>query len=275
MPPDSSSSRTGDGPTTGNAGPEGSTPGSRMATDGSGFEAELAELQSDGSLLLVVSKVTDEVHRLMCQKMLGISCGPERRRVVALTGGEAHAAERLPEDASTDPQHLQVVDFGVETRSGAASAGTDETPAGTPWDDVASTAGPRGSSAPGHTVVDGEDISEFGAAIAEAVEAMAVASEELDPQELRVCVDSLDTLVDLYDVETVQRFVHILRGLVKSRQGLAHVHLPVRPDHPDVTRIAPLCDAVVEVRDHGQTPEYRLQIRGGPTSEWLPFDEEE
>lgn len=230
------------------------------------FETELARLERSGATLLVVSTAPKEVTRRLCRTMLGSSQDIPRRRVLGLTGCEVGTTEaRLQAGAKRDARHLQVVDFEMDTRSVAEDTACDH-----PRDRADTTASAGSGSVPRTEMAD-ESLAGFGAAIAEAVDGV-VGGIDLDPQELRVCVDSLDTLLDAFGSENIQRFVHVLGNLVSRHDGLAHLHLDVSADHPDVSMLAPLCDIVVEVRTTGDSPVYRLSITDGPASEWLPID---
>lgn len=240
------------------------------AGDGTGFEAELNRLESAGAMVLVVSDASRSVTRTMCSQVLGGSFDASRRRVLGLIGNEVGTVdERLPDGARKDPAHLQVVEFTLSTRSAAASSGTFQRG----HDDA--TTGERNTAwgrpeDEGRTEVTDDSLAAFGAALAKSVGRIEDYAGTFEPQELRVGVDSLDSMIDIYGIEETQRFVHILRGLVKNLDGLGHVHLPAAPDDPDVSMIAPLCDVVVEVREVGDVAEYRLRLTDGPSSEWLP-----
>ncbi|WP_440991672.1 DUF7504 family protein [Haloarchaeobius baliensis] len=90
----------------------------------------------------------------------------------------------------------------------------------------------------------------------------------LDGQvDLRLCVDSLTDLLASHDRETVFRFVTTMAGQIRRVGGSGQFHLPLPWDADEAIRLAPLFDAVMEVRAVDGRYEYRWLLGGG-AAEW-------
>lgn len=70
----------------------------------------------------------------------------------------------------------------------------------------------------------------------------------LEPGELQVGVDSLESLLEGYDSTIVQRFLGIVTGQIRGANGMSHFVLPRDYDHDVVRELAPLFDGVIEYR---------------------------
>ncbi|MFC5969726.1 hypothetical protein ACFPYI_00130 [Halomarina salina] len=188
-----------------------------MAGDSIGtFTQALASLKRHGSGLLVVGAAAQETHLAACRRLLGDGSDQLRHRLVVLTDGVPGAADR------TDDESVRVIDRRPVTRGATASA----SPAGD---------GPS-------------DLVTLEREIIAAVESIEREAGGLDPGELRVCLDSLRTLVDGHDPAEVERFLDNVLTAVRDVDGMCHVHFPVERGGEAAARFADLFDGTIEVQ---------------------------
>jgi hypothetical protein len=93
----------------------------------------------------------------------------------------------------------------------------------------------------------------------------------LGPAELRVCFDSLVPLLETFEERDVFAFLHALTAATSDVGAMAHYHLPVPADDPLVRTVAPLFEAVIELRVTSRGPEQRWRLTDEDVvTEWLP-----
>lgn len=209
--------------------------GLRTAT---AFARTLSRLKRNGCNLLVVGNGHEPTRTNACRRLLGCEGGePRRRLVVAADSSAAAARDRLPA-ASTTPsgERDTIIDWETPTRSGAAVA--EPRPSGTRTVPIAA-----------------DDLAGLGIEIHE-----TVADDEHEPAQLRLCFDSLTPLIARFDHETVFRFLHLVTGLIGRARGMGHYHLPVGRNAEATRTVAPLFDAIVELRTEGGRPEQRWHV---------------
>ena len=227
---------------------DGRTFESRMA-----FVRALSALKRNGSVLLVVGNVPDEVHTTVCRRMLGDGAEPRRRLFVETDTICAAATDRIPARAQSVAETSHRITNPSYARSAAAHG--------------------RAESPIPETSLEDTNLSDLGTAIVREIEAFERASGGLDPAEFRLCFDSLVPLVDEHDDELVFRFLHALSGLVHDVDGQAHFHLPLDPGSPLVRMMNPLFDAVVELGIERGRPRQRWHLRDADLSTgWLPLE---
>lgn len=203
------------------------------------FAAALQTLKQDGCSLLVVGSAPDSTYQTVCRQMLGDPTYATRRRLFVATDRDvATACNLLSTTVRQDPSTVRVLAFKSGARSTTAQS-------------------PQPSSVP-VDYVDGTTLTDLGVAISEAI-AEFEALADLDPAELRVCVDSLTPLVE-HDRETLFRFLDLLNSRIRSVSGMGHVHLPVDRETELVHLLEPLFDAVVELRVKDSQPQQRWYI---------------
>ncbi|MFB6161170.1 MAG: hypothetical protein ABEJ61_08345 [Haloferacaceae archaeon] len=247
-----------------------------------GFRTALADLKRRGSSLLVVGAVPRESYLRASRKMLGAAdADPPRRRLVVMPDADATSGgARLEGTGPLDPRYARVVTCSGVVRggtatapqSGDASGATPPSPDGADADPTASgkrRAGPRVRTVacePG----------EVGAAVTEVVDQFEAAAGGLAPAELRVGFDCLPTLLSAYDLQTAFAFLGVFGWQVRAAGGMGHVRLPRAYDDRTVRTLAPLFDAVIELRVAGRRLEQRWHLRDEDVvSGWLPTVEEE
>ncbi|PSQ37891.1 hypothetical protein BRD13_08245 [Halobacteriales archaeon SW_5_70_135] len=238
---------------------------------GGGLEA-LLDRKAEGIAVLVSGAVPAAIHRSMSARLLGC---PEvdRRRVLALTSREEQAVtDRLPPGASTASDRLRVVLGGGWTRSGATAdgaAGASTTAAGVTASGADATDGPVGTlPEAGVTAMSDPSLATYGERVARQVTELCGDADGCRPGQLRLCVDSLDHLVDGYDDGKVLRFAHLLADQVRSHDGMTHFHTRHSYENLPVSGLSTVTEVVVRLRLDGGTPEFRLSLDGEPVSDW-------
>lgn len=220
------------------------------------FSGALRALKRRGSALLVVGAVPEEAHRTASRHMLGAPAAtpPRRRLVVTRESAREGARRRLRDSGPSGPGYTRLLACSTGTR-GASSVP---------------------SSAPGGGVAEAHadcHPRELGSAIRQQLEAFERAAGSLSPGELRVGFDPTPTLVEAGGLEGAFGFLHAFGWQVRSRNGMVHVQLPRSREDRATRTLAPLFDALVELRvcpDGGV--QHRWDLRGAGRSEWLGFE---
>lgn len=213
------------------------------------FARTLSELKRNGCNLLVVGGDHEPTRSEACRRLLG--CGgaePRRRVVVSADASVATVQERLPVASATpDDERDAIIDWETPTRSVSTTTGTPESV---------------------ETVhVGADDLPGLGIEIHDRLADEAGAS---DPGHVRLCFDSLTPLLARYDHETVFRFLHLVTRCVDRVDGMGHYHLPVGRNAEATRLVAPLFDAIVELRTEAGRPEQRWHLPEEElTTDWL------
>lgn len=208
--------------------------------EGAAFARTLTALKEQGSNLLVVGTTLQRGHVAVCNRLLGEPTERRRRLLVRLDG-----------DCGAVP-----CDEGSETR-----VVTRRRPGFTEPQ-------PRVEQADVREVTG--DIDALERAVVEEFGALEAASEDTEPAELRLCVDSLRPLLVEYSDERVRRFVDQLSARVSRADGMGHFHLPTDSGDKYVSMLTPVVDAVVEVRTKAGHAEQRWHVFDGAVdSGWL------
>lgn len=225
--------------------------------EGVSFAHALATLKEQGSALLVVGSVPEEMFADASATMLGDpSADPPRRRlVVTPEPSRASAIRRLRETGPLSSEYARLVTRGESARSAATAS--------RPLDQVT----------PRTHVIDGE-IYDLGTTIAEVIEEFDLFAGGLDAAEFRMAFDCLPTLLSAYGRETAFRFLHVMLAQARAVSGLVHVRLPRDMGSEVVGLFQPLFDATVELRIDGDDLKQRWYFRDRDlTSDWLPLDD--
>lgn len=206
------------------------------------FAQALAGLKRRGSGILVVGAARHEAHLGACRRLLGNSSA-DRRRLVVLTDSVPGGEARTDVDAGAD---LRVIDRRPAARSAAASERPGDGPS---------------------------DLGTLQRETSAAIEAFdAEVDGGLDPAQLRVCLDSLRPLLDVYDEQAVREFVRAVVEATRDAGGMCHVHLPAEGESAVVARVADLFDATVEVRT--VRPDADPRTAAGIEQRWRLHDPE-
>jgi len=210
--------------------------------DSETFAAALAAMKRDGSVLLTTGAGVATL-RSACRRLLGDTATTPRRRLFVLTEqvGPDH-----PSRTAGPGDHVRSLSYRTQTRSAATTANSPQT-------------GPD-------RIVTG-DLADLYAAIEAEVTDAERDARNLEPAQLRVCLDSLDTLVAAHGQEETFTFLHEFGALIRGAEGMAHVHLPAAMDDEVVGVLTPLFDAIIEVREG---PQQRWHLREPEfTTDWL------
>ena len=212
------------------------------------FRHRLSVLKRDGSNILVVGSDASSV---ACERLLGESAAKPRRRLFVTTDASpATARARLDSvRAQSARDSARVLDCADGVRGSSAGA-------------------PNDPSIRVERIED--DLDAVEAAVERAIDAFERESGPLSPAELRVCLDSLTPLVREYDRRDVRRFLLRLSERVTAVSGMAHYHVDAAYDSAVVDSLAPVFDAVLEVRRGDEQPEQRWHlVRSDITTDWL------
>jgi hypothetical protein len=225
----------------------------------------LNELKTTGCNLLVVG---DERPALFTRASASLLGDPEsvRYRLVAATDASPRTVrDRLP-DPSSSPRPL------AETTRIVNHAGTPRS--------ITATADPTAPACVAEipeTRVGDPGLEGLESALVEGVETLVADAGELGPTELRVCLDSLDCLLDHYETHVVRRCPRAASGRVRENRGMAHYVFTERYDSERVRTLAGDVDAIIEIRSvdpetHDHDAEQRWHVAGrGPTTGWIPL----
>jgi hypothetical protein len=241
-----------------------------------GVATALEELKSRGSALLVVGTVPESAYTRLSARLLG--AGSDRRRLVV---EHRRSPERRFDPVSRwTPEWTRVFRCRIAPRRSTAAADAPEaretprsagqTPGTDP--DAATDPSDDGGYAAVAETVDGS-VADLGTAVGGAIEWFDDVAGGLDPAELRVGFDCVVPLLSEYPQQTVFRLFHLLAYQIRSVSGMGHVRLSRPLDAESVRLLAPLFDAIVELRLDGTEAVHRWHFRDADvTSEWLPVD---
>jgi hypothetical protein len=214
--------------------------------DSATFAQTLSELKREGSNLLLVGQTGCPAHRVACRRFMGYEGEDDRHRVFVMTRDAEQCAE-LPAEAAVDGSTTVVRHADSEV--------------GRPLPPTAED-----------LVVDSDLLSALGTTVLEAVDDIEAATDDLEPSELRLCLDSVRPLLQQHRSETVFRLLHMVTSRVRQSNGMGHFHLRLDHDNDYVRLLEPLFDAIVEIREAEGTVEQRWHLRDSEvTSDWLEF----
>lgn len=208
------------------------------------FTSYLTELKHRGCNLLVTGEVAERVTRQATRKLLG-SAAERRRRVLVLADRDATDGDAfLPHGVEPDDRDVTIIACHAGARSAAASAPTAE-----------------------HG---GSDLADLQAEVCSATTGYEIEAGGLDAAELRLGVVSVTTLLDRYDHDAVAHALDAVTSQVRRVRGMGHYHLPVPDDADEVTALAPLFDARIELRKlDGAPPQQRWHVPEYGTTTWV------
>lgn len=217
------------------------------------LDEALSELKRRGSVSLVVGSVPHESYVRVSQCMLGESDGGRQRRrlLVVPERDRESAVRRLRTTGPLDDTYAAVVACNGTARGAAAGA--------TPTDE----------DRPSVRRVDG-GLDDLGVAITDVVERFEAASGGLAPAELRVGVDPLPDRLAAGATPAAFGFLHAFTHQVRRAGGMGHVRLARERDDTAVRTLAPLFDALLELRLDGRRLEQRWHLPDRDVvSDWI------
>lgn len=196
----------------------------------------LHELKTTGCSLLVVGAARPDLFTRASASLLG---DPETVRYRLLAGTDAGPrtiVDRLP-DPSKSPRPL------AETTRIVTHAGTPRSVTASPGPDA-----PADISEIPETRVGDPGLEGLETALVGGVETLAADASDLRPAELRLCLDSLGSLLDHYQTDVVRRCLREVGESVREHRGMAHFLLKEHYDSERVQTLAEDVDAVIEIR---------------------------
>jgi hypothetical protein len=206
------------------------------------FAQALDELKREGSNLLLVGEATAGAHKAASDRLLGDE-GELRRRLFVFTS-DNDVCSGLP--ATETDAHTRVV--------AQQSAEPGELPAGVE-----------------RSTVNDEMLSKLARATIDAIDEFEEEAGDLEPGELRLCFDSITSLLRDHQAENVFRLLHLVTSRVRQVGGMGHFHLRLDRDSDHVRVLEPMFDAVVEIRVGDEGPQQRWHLRDREiTSDWVP-----
>ena len=217
------------------------------------LESTLSALKQRGSALLIVGSVPADSYIRACSWLLGDdAAGPRRHLFVTTDADLPRVGDRFtPELNRLRRATTEWITWSSCVRRAHETQSVDR-------ERLHSRRAPDGN------------LPMLGARISEAIRDIDDSANGLAPAELRLCLDSLESLVSEFDRESVFRFLHILIGRLRSVRGMGHFHLPVERESEVVSVFAELFDATVELRLGGDGLQQRWHLHEADlTSNWL------
>lgn len=209
------------------------------------FAQTLAEMKREGSNLLIVGEATPGAHATASARLVGDGSSPRRRLFVFTRGADVCA--NLPEDV--DPATTVVVSQATE--GGSA----------TPMDL------PAGMS---EEVVESDMLAPLAMRVIAAIDEFEDETDGLEPAQLRLCFDSVTSLLRDHQSENVFRLLHLVTSRVRQVNGMGHFHLLLDRDSDYVRLLEPMFDAVIELRVDDDETQQRWHLRDREvTSDWV------
>ncbi|RQH03128.1 DUF7504 family protein [Natrarchaeobius oligotrophus] len=199
-----------------------------MGVERATFAQTLDTLKREGSNLLLVGSGTADAHTAACHRLCGESAGASRYRVVVTEDASQRAHNDCPASEPT-----VTIEFPVDDRTTEGETSGDER----------------------------TSLGRLGLEIIETIDEFDTDAGGLEPSELRVCVDSLVSLLQNYDTEEVFRLLHVTTSRIDQSRGMGHYHLAVSRDHEAVSLLEPMFDAVVELRTRDGVHEQQWHLR--------------
>ncbi|MFC4548797.1 MULTISPECIES: DUF7504 family protein [Halorussus] len=123
---------------------------------------------------------------------------------------------------------------------------------------------------PNETRVTDGRLSTLGRAVSGRILEAGGASDDVHATDVRVCVDALSDLLVEHEREPVFRFVNMMTGQLRNAGGIGVFHVPLPRESETVESLAPLFDAVAELRVAAEDYQYRWLSADGP-SDWRPL----
>lgn len=200
------------------------------------FARSLSALKQRGCNLLIAGPVRDGTHLELSRQLMGTADAESRWRLVVATDSYG-VGTRCPE--TTDEDTCRVIDHRPAMRSAAISANTSNP----------------------------LDVSALEREMLSAIDDFDVAAEGLSPGELRVCVDSLRPLVDMYGTNGIESFLDTVTERIGETNGMGHFHLPVELECEVVSELMPQFDILIELRPG----KHRWHLKEDDIlTDWLP-----
>lgn len=182
------------------------------------FARSLAALKRQGCSLLITGSVRDGSHLQLSRQLMGETETGQRWRVVVATDTTG-IGTRCP--GESDARSYRLIDRRPAMRSSARCA----------------------------CACSPLDLFGLERELSETIEEFDNAAGGLSPGALRVCVDSLQPLLDTHNPEAIARFVENTTERITETNGMGHFHLPVDPEEAIVSELTGLFDVHIELQN--------------------------
>lgn len=182
------------------------------------FARSLAALKRQGCNLLITGRVRDGSHLRLSRQLMGGTETGRRWRLVVATDTKG-IGTRCPEEA--DIRNYRCIDRRPAMRSTATQSCLSLS----------------------------VDLFGVEREVSETIEEFEDDADGLSPGELRVCVDSLQPLLDTHSTGTIEQFIESTTERIDEASGMGHFHLPIDPERAIVSELTSLFNVHIELRD--------------------------
>lgn len=210
------------------------------------FDEVLSRFKREGCSLLITGEVSPEVTAMATRRFLGAPF-EDRKRILVLTDSDALTPRaHLPGGCHPGDDDVTIIRHETLSRSASVRDSTDDSPGIT---------------------VDGT-LPALEDEITTAIDGYV--TDELQPAELRVALNSLYPLLADNEYADVVQFARALSERIESACGMSHFHLPAPEGSAVVESVGSLFDARVELRRNGPDAEQRWHIPAyGQETNWV------
>lgn len=215
------------------------------------FETALSGLDREGSNVLVVGAVPDSGTAAACRQLFGEPGPDQRRLLVYARDGDLDVRRRLyTGPAGPRPGRFEVVRDVIPSRRAAVA---------------------RSEPRAFETWVTSDRLSALGRTVSDRL-LQYDQEQDRSSVDIRVCFDSLAEILAEHETEPVFRFINMMIGQIRNVGGLGQFHLPIPRDSEQVSLLAGLFDAVVELRLVDGEYQQRWHLEDGDVvSDWHPL----
>ncbi|AFZ74612.1 DUF7504 family protein [Natronobacterium gregoryi] len=191
--------------------------------EGAAFARTLETLKRHGSNILLVGG-DEECHDAVCHRLCGLRGSEPRYQLFVTDHDERHLTTRVVSRRLEDGSMTLTLSTGTGDRS---------------------------------------SLEPLSLELVSAIDEFEGVAGGFAPSELRVCVDPLGRLLDVYDAQEVFRFLQTVTSRIDDARGMGHYHLPREHGHDTLSLLEPLFDAVVVLRVRDGSYEQQWHLRDG------------
>lgn len=182
------------------------------------FARSLGALKQRGCSLLITGSARDGSHLQLSRQLLGDADTGSRWRLIVATDTSG-VGTRCPD--AEEENTCRLIDRRPAMRSSAVRAGS--------------------SSPLELPVLEREMLG--------VIDEFDADAGGFSPGQLRVCVDSLQPLIDKHGVPAVKSFLETITEQIRENHGMGHFHLPVDHERALVSQLIPPFDIRIELQD--------------------------
>ncbi|SFL01099.1 hypothetical protein SAMN04487950_1927 [Halogranum rubrum] len=247
-----------------------------MEGDVERLESHLQSLKRRGANVLVLTDPSEAATSTVCLQLLGCESMVRRRLLV-------RTRDNTPLDTDFDPTRFGFVDVTGSATRATLTESADRPDSGDVTDrfGTVDSVEPQTPYTPASTADDMPrwfsrvEPNASLSTLARHVHDHLTRFETTDPKpgEIRVCVDSLDTLVDDAPSHHLRRFLQVVTSRIRAAGAIGHFHLSASPRENSPVTVDGLFDATVETRPTVDGTQQRWTLHGpGIQTDWLQFD---